>query len=317
MGSAAKGDRREPPCRLVGFEATDGVALSGLLYEPARRSRRAVVFLHGTGGASVFDSRRTNLLARELVARGFAFLPFDNRGAHLVRRMRRRRGRRTVSIRGGMAFERIRDAVADIDGAVRFLRSRGFTELHLVGHSTGANKIAVYDHDKGRSPFKSYVLLAGGDDTGLLAAQLGVRRFRASVARARTMLASRRGDEFVPPSLSTLPMTWRAFFDMANPDGDYNVFPFLEAMRGIRLGRRRPFRHIRRIRKPSLYVYGERDEYCFGDVPRCVAILAEQVAANAELVILKDAGHGFGGFEPELGVLIAEWLDGTRGRLLR
>jgi poly(3-hydroxybutyrate) depolymerase len=37
------------------FEATDGVALSGLLFEPRRRTKRAVIFLHGTGGASVFD----------------------------------------------------------------------------------------------------------------------------------------------------------------------------------------------------------------------------------------------------------------------
>jgi pimeloyl-ACP methyl ester carboxylesterase len=308
MGSAASRDRREPPCRLVSFEATDGIALAGLLYEPSRRTKRAVVFLHGTGGASVFDSRRTNLLAHELLVRGFAFLPFDNRGSHLVRRMRQQRGRHSRSVGGGMAFERIRDCVADIDGAVRFLRSRGFTELFLAGHSTGANKIAVYDHYKKRSPFKKYVLLAGGDDTGMLYAQLGVRRFRAALRRARAMLAARRGDELVPPSLSTLPMSWRSLLDMINPDGDYNVFPFLEAMRGIRLGRRRPFRHVRGIRRPALYLYGERDEYCFGDVPRCVSILAGEVAGNAELAILEDAGHGFRGFEPELGALIAEWL---------
>src|SRR5438477_4718425 len=99
----------EPLCRLIAFQATDGVSLSGLLYEPKKRAKRAAVWLHGTGGASIFDSRRTNLLAAELLARDIAFFPFNNRGAGLVRSLRRGRKR----IGGGMAHELIRDCVHD------------------------------------------------------------------------------------------------------------------------------------------------------------------------------------------------------------
>src|SRR6185436_13865389 len=80
MGQRPAADR-EPLCRLVRFDATDGVGLAGLLYES--RTSRALVWLHGTGGASVFESRRTNLLAKALLAHGVAFFPFNNRGAHL------------------------------------------------------------------------------------------------------------------------------------------------------------------------------------------------------------------------------------------
>jgi pimeloyl-ACP methyl ester carboxylesterase len=297
MGRRTTGDRVEPLCRLIRFEATDGIDLAGLLYEPEGRkpsSARAAVFLHGTGGASIFDSRRTNLLAREFVSRGIAWFPFNNRGAHMIRRPGR-----------GASYEVIRDCVHDIDGAARFLRSRGYRELYLVGHSTGANKIAVYNARKPRNPFKRYVLLAGGDDTGMLYAQLGARRFRATLDRARRMIHERRGDELSPVML----LSWRALYDMANPDGDYNVFPFLERIRNIRLGRRSPFRHIRAIREPALYVYGERDEFCYDDVPRCTAILAAEVAPNAEIVTIANAGHGFAGFEQELGTLIAQWVS--------
>jgi pimeloyl-ACP methyl ester carboxylesterase len=294
----------EPLCRLVRFSATDGIELSGLLYEPKHPTRRAAIFLHGNGGASVFDSRRTNPLAREFVARGIAWLPFDNRGAQLVRDLRAPRGRR----RGGMAHERIRECVADIDGAVRLLRSRGYRELFLVGHSTGANKVAVYDARKPRSPFRGYLLLAGGDDTGLLYDRLGARRFRAALARARERIAAKRGEEIVPIAVSPMMLSWRSFYDMANPDGDYNAFPFLEAMRGIRLGRRRLFRHVAAIRKRALYVYGEQDEYCYGDVACCAAVLADHVGPAAEIVTIEGAGHGFRGFEADLGILMAEWM---------
>ena len=92
-------------------------------------------------------------------------------------------------------------------------------------------------------------------------------------------------------------MSWRAFYDMANPNGDYNVFPFHAAIRG-----RRPFRFIRGIKKPALYVYGENDEFGF-DAP----LLSRQIGPNAELVVIRDADHGFSGHEHELARLIAEW----------
>ncbi|HVE71563.1 MAG TPA: alpha/beta hydrolase [Thermoanaerobaculia bacterium] len=280
------------------FEATDGVSLSGLLYEPRRTSNRVAVFLHGTGGSSVFTSRRTNILASVFTKAGIAFFPFDNRGAHLVRRLGRELG--------GMAFEKIRDCVADIDGALRELRARGYRDVTLIGHSTGANKVAVYDTIKPRNRVQRYVLLAGGDDTGMYYDQLGSGRYFAALRRAREL---RRSTDLVPHTLSSLPMSWRSFHDMANPDGDYNVFPFLEVMRGVRLSRKPRFRHIRAIRKPTLILYGENDEYCYGDVRRCVEILAEVAGPKTELAIMGGADHGFGGHEEELGRVIVDWME--------
>lgn len=298
--------RQRPPLgELAQFIATDGVALSGLLYAPRRRTTQAAIFLHGTGGASVFESRRTNLLAAEMLEQRIAWFAFNNRGSDLVRRLRGGRGRRQAL--GGMAYELIRDCIPDIDGAIRFLRSRGYRDITLVGHSTGANKIAVYDFYKRRSGARRYILLAGGDDTGLLYEQLGRRRYASSLRKARER---KRSEELVPSSLSSLPMSWRSFYDTLNPDGDYNVFPFLEAAGRAKLSRRPLFRHVRAIRKPALFVYGENDEYCSGDASAAVGLLAEAAGArpNLQFVVMKDADHGFGGHEAELGALMAEWI---------
>jgi pimeloyl-ACP methyl ester carboxylesterase len=298
----------EPACHLVRFEATDGLPLAGVLYEPRRASTRASIFLHGTGGSSVFEAKRTNVLAAELVRAGIAYFPFNNRGAHVMRR--------AGDTMAGCAYERLRDCVHDIDGAVRELRRRGYRDLTLIGHSTGANKIAVYDHYKPRNPIKRYILLGGGDDTGILYQQLGPRRFANALAKARAMIQARRDQQLVPPSISRLPMSWRAFHDMANPDGDYNVFPFLETIRGIRLSRRPRFRYLRAIRKPSLFLYGEHDEYCIDSASKTVEVLAKVLGPkpNVELGIVADADHGFGGKEKELAGVIVEWMDQAYGR---
>jgi hypothetical protein len=291
MGRAAAARRGQPLCRLIRFEATDGVPLAGLLYEShvgralarpvgLKPDPHALIWIHGTGGASIFESARTNLLARIFVDRGIAFFPFNNRGAQFVRRAGRHYG--------GSAFERIRDCVKDIDGAVRELWRRGFRDITLAGHSTGANKIAVYDSYKKRNRARRYVLIGGADDAGLFYKELGPRRFRALLKKSRAMPP----DALMPDRL----MSWRAFYDMANPNGDYNVFPFLEATRG-----RRPFRFVRGIRKPALYVYGERDEYEFD-----AALLARNIGPDGEIVVMRDADHGFSGREKVLARLIAK-----------
>ena len=120
MGRRTAADRAEPVCRLVRFDAAGGVSLAGVLYEPKRSSKRAVIWLHGMGG-SVFESRRTNLLAEVFVGKGIAFFPFNNRGSGIVRR--------AGDGLGGAAFERIRDCVADIDGAIRELWRRGYRDV--------------------------------------------------------------------------------------------------------------------------------------------------------------------------------------------
>jgi len=280
MGRRAAGSRREPLGRLIRFDAADGVALAGMLFEPPR-PRGAILWLHGTGGASVFESARTNQLARVFSEYRLAFFPFNNRGAHYVRRAGRQFG--------GSAFERIRECVHDIDGAIAELRRRGYKDFTLAGHSTGANKIAVYDHFRKRNRAKRYVLVAGADDAGLLYEELGPQKFRAFLKKAPSLR-----NALMPGRM----MTWRAFYDMANPNGDYNVFPFHPAIRG-----RRPFRYVRAIKKPSLYIYGELDEFGFD-----TELLAKQVGPNAEIVVIRDADHGFSGKEDELARLIAEWV---------
>ena len=121
------------------------------------------------------------------------------------------------------------------------------------------------------------------------------------------MIKTHRGDEIAAVTGPAM-MSWRALYDVANPNGDYNVFPFFEAMTGTKLSRRPLFRHVRSIRKPSLYIYGDRDEYCFDDVPRCVAILSRYVNDRAEIVIMRDADHGFSWREEELGGLIGDCI---------
>lgn len=302
---------------LLHFTASDGVTLPGVLYEPRRRSDDVLVFLHGNGDSSVFYSHRTLILGDELARRGVAFFAFNNRGAHLVKRLTKRGARKSKSIDAGMAHELIRDAVYDIEGAVGEMRRRGYRRVHLVGHSTGANKIAVYNARRPRNRVSSYVLLSGGDDSGLYRAQWGDHRFETRLAISRAKIDANRGSDFVPSSWSPFLITYSSMYDTIKPDGDYNVFPFLEVLSGRRYSRKPLFRLFRKIRKRSLVLYGARDEYCFDDVPACVQILRSYAPPRAAMTfeIMADANHSYRGAEERLAARLARWAIRGEGRV--
>ena len=143
--------------KLVEFETSDGLNLPGLLYE-AKGSKKAVIYLHGNGSSSVFYDQAENLdLPEELTKKGIALLKFNNRGANIIKRFTVKRKGKEERIPFGMAHERIKECVLDIDGAVSFLKKLGYREFYLAGVSTGANKICVYDHFKPKNEFKKYI----------------------------------------------------------------------------------------------------------------------------------------------------------------
>lgn len=299
-----------PAGRLVSFRAADGVGLSGILFSPRRAGTDAVVFLHGNGDSSVFRSSRTNVLARAFFDNGIAFFAFDNRGSGLLHWLKRKDGEETEYLTGGMTQELIRDCRHDIDGALRLVRTLGYRRIHLAGHSTGANKIVLYHYLKPRNPISGYMLLAPGDDTGLYYRALGSRRFERALERCRREIESGRGDRPAPPGWSPFPMSYRSLYDTLDPDGDYNIFPFLDEIERLNLSKKPRFREFASIRKRVLVAYGTEDEFCYGDVIRCTEILREHSGAPARLrtEIFEGADHGFHGRQQDLAESLATFV---------
>ncbi|MBI2641588.1 hypothetical protein HYW87_03280, partial [Candidatus Roizmanbacteria bacterium] len=83
-----------------------------------------------------------------------------------------------------------------------------------------------------------------------------------------------------------------------------------ERMNNLKLSRKPLFQECKTINKPTLVVYGENDEYCYGDVAKCVNILKKE-CPNKKIFtfkIIKGADHGFDGKEKALVHLIVNWL---------
>lgn len=302
--------------RLVQFKTDDNLLLPGLLYEPVKKTKKVLIYLHGNGSSSVFyKPELMNPLAESLSRIGISFFPFNNRGAHVIKRLDKKNKDGTEErVFYGMAYEIIKECVFDIDGAIEYLLTEGYNEFYLVGSSTGANKICVYNWYRPQNKVSKYILLSGGDDTGLYYSSiLGEKKFSRACTVSKQMIDYGKGTKLAPEYLVGKMnfISYQSLFDTINPDGDYNVFPYYEVLFKKKISHKELFRELKSIFKPTLVVYGEVDDYCYGKVPEIIELLTNQTrrASNFTYQIISGADHGFRGKEPELIKTISSWLS--------
>ena len=299
------------PARLVTVTATDGLMLPGLFFEPDKASKRAAIWLHGMGSSgSFYPVTHTNALARELTDSGIAFLALNNRGAGNLQGVKylTDNGDKLKRIQG-TTHELIAECVFDVDGALEFARSEGYSEFFLLGHSTGANKVVLYNYLKPNSIFAGYVVYGGGDDTGLFYEQLGPAGYKKALLAAKSKIRAGQGESLAPVDLVGDYFSYQSLLDILDPDGGYNTFPYFEYQSGIRLGRKELFREFKSIHRPTLVVYGEQDEYCKPSAAACEKILGT-VATDSKCFTFKliaGGDHSCYRHEDELARVVAGW----------
>ncbi|MDD5068428.1 MAG: DUF1749 domain-containing protein [Candidatus Pacebacteria bacterium] len=299
---------------LMSFHTKDKLELPGLLYEPARKSNKVAIFLHGNGNGSVFNNPvLQNTIGDALTKKGIAYFPFNNRGSGYIRSFKKMVDGKKVRRNLGMAFELIKDCVIDIDAALAALRKRGYSEFYLLGVSTGANKICVYNYYKPKNIFSKFILLAPGDDVGGYLDMWGPQKFGAMLKMSKDKIKAGKGDELVPQNLSSYNfISFKSLYDMINPDGNYNVFPYFEVLHNLDLTKKKKiWREYRSLKKPTLVLMPGRDEYCYGKIKEVVKMLkGNGSATNFNFKILPGSLHGFWKKEKELAKILADWIFG-------
>lgn len=297
----------------VTFVTQDELRLPGLFFQPTTPTKRAVIFLHGCGSASVFyKQEKLQLFAQALARNNWAFLAFNNRGAHYLKKFSFGEGEDKQDRLYGTATEVIAETVPDIDAAVAWLESQGIEEIILLGESTGANKICVYHHYRPDNSVLGYILVGGGDDTGLWWQNLG-ENAKALYQEAQKRVAAADDSQYhlLTADLRYGVMTYRGLYDVMNPDGDYNTFPFAEQQgMGQHRSTRPLFTYFRQIDKPTLLLYGSEDPFTFGPPVQAVKTL-QQVHPQPDLLttqVVEGSDHSFHGTEEAEVSAVTSWL---------
>ena len=301
--------------QLVSFLTSDHLSLPGLLYEPEKKTDRVAIYLHGNGSSSVFyGAREMNLFAKSLNRVGISFFPFNNRGAHWIKKLNKLVGDKKERILYGMTYELIKECVLDIGGAINFLKDKGYEEFYLIGASTGANKVVVYNYYQPKNPVAKYILIGGGDDVSVyfnFYFKKNKKIFNKILNICKEKIKKGKGKDFVPQDIVVDPLiSYQSLYDTINPDGDYNIFPFDDYLDNLKLAKKPLFKEFKTINKPTLSIFGEADEYSPAPIIDCVEILKKECPDPKLFTfkIIKAADHGFTGKEKELAEVIANWL---------
>ena len=283
------------PISLVRVRTRDGVWLDGVIAEPRRRRKVALIWVHGLG--SVFSSGQPLLrtLAASLNAAGIAYLKLNNRGHDTVARG----GKRLA----GAAFERFGESVEDIRTAIALARRAGYERVVLAGHSTGANKVLHYVARGRDRRVIGLILLGPVSDVAAEMKRVGRRELRRRVTVAER-IARRDPNALVPRAFGF----WSAqrYLSLYRPGGAEDVFPYY-----------RPdarWSALRRIRLPLAAIVGRRDEY----LDRRAEALIDAFALNATRaqsftgIVIPRARHGFQSREHDLARAMVRWISEQR-----
>ncbi len=285
--------------------STDGLNLPGLFFDG--KKDKAVIFLHGNGSSSVFYYNDYSL-PEVLRKRGISTLMLNNRGAHLIHKLDRFKSDYLSREKYGMSYEIIDEAVFDIEGAINYLKFKGYKKIYLVGGSTGANKIVVYNKLRPQNKISGYVLIAGGDDVGVYYNKLGKKIFNNLLKKAKKMIEKNRGDQIINELLPDLLFSYKSFYDIANPDGNYNVFPYFEYFHKLHLSTKPLFSEFNLIEKPTYIIYGENDEFAWGKASEIVDLLST-LKPKFDYLIIRNTDHSFSRQLRFLSEMVADWID--------
>lgn len=129
---------------LVRFHTSEGIRLDGLLFEPREKTKRIVIQVHGTG-CNFYSQKFIEVFADEITANGYGFLSFNNRGMGIETKFYKENNGEVVDrIIIGSKNEVFEECLFDIQAAVDFVKSKGYKDIVLCGHSYGCNKIVYY-----------------------------------------------------------------------------------------------------------------------------------------------------------------------------
>ncbi len=297
--------------KFVHFKATDGIPLPGLLFEK-QNAKNILINLHGNGITTVFQNpKKYNGLAKYVNAAGWSFLAFNNRGCGITNRIKYEKNGKIIRYWCGTSHERIEDCVKDIDGAISFLKTLGYKKFALSGFSTGANKICVYHYKKPGNQILKNLIICGADDKGLYYNEFGRTKFFKILGLCKRKIKRGEGINFMDPQIiNGRCYSYQGMFDILNPEGLYNTFPFLEKLNKLNITKKKLFREIKSINSKSILIYGDKDEFCFGQVPKIIEIFKHELKKkqNFDFRIINNGDHGFTGKEKELGHIITNFL---------
>ncbi len=283
----------------------DSLELHGLLYEPDKKAKTVLAFIHGMGG-NFYENKFLDNLAETLTQNNIAFCPFNNRGNSFMTDFLKKTEKGIKFVTIGNANEKFEDCVLDIKAHIDFLQKQGFTNIHLSGHSLGSPKIAYYAAKTKDKRIKSLIFISPSDMLGLVREE--PKRFKQNITMAKRMIKQKKGNELMPTRVwDEYPITANTYLSIFGDDSKAVIFNFYNPELGYKILSQIPF--------PIFTTMGRKDDVLVIPIEDIMRIIKEKAKSSPrrEHEIIGDAPHSYRGFEESLTKAILTWIKSFRG----
>jgi alpha-beta hydrolase superfamily lysophospholipase len=291
---------------IVSFAATDGAMLYAMRCRPKRKSRTAIINLHGLQGAFYkgFLSAETG---KEFVNRGFTFMSIQQRGSYKTFKLNTYKGGKWGLMTAGGDIEVFEDCVKDIEGAIKYLVKTGIKRIYLQGHSSGCQKAAYYVYKRMDRRVKGIILLGPCDDYNMWKkgnpynAWGRSKKTGFSEAVSFAKAKARTNPRFpMDTKYDKIRMSAKRFLSVAD----------LKNVEARLLNYDSKMAEFGRIRIPILVAFGSNDEYLVKPARKCLEILGRNTGSSDFMgVLFKGTNHAFRNKEKKLGRFAADWIE--------
>lgn len=287
------------PFFLAEITTKDGLFHQGIFFKPAKPTRRALLWIHGLTGRFYGDVAFMNMFAESCDKKCMGFASFNTRGHDMITGFHRTdipNTYRTI----GAGLEKFEECVYDIDAAVSFLVGQGFSEVVLVGHSTGANKACYYAATQ-KDPRVAGVVLSGplSDRYSSWYDENTYKKYKAFMQKK---IAEGKGDELLTgyDFFVLTPNRWMSLYVEGSAE---DVFNYADGKKALR--------EFSKITKPLLVVIGEQDEHADLSIREIQKLFDSHTkSTHYKSTLIPGAMHSFEGKEKEVVEHIVSWVKG-------
>lgn len=284
----------------------DGLELHGLLHAPEQETDKVLVHVHGMGG-NFYENKYLDFLAAALTDAGIALCVFNNRGCELIKDTYKVvDGKEPEMVRVGTAYEVFAESIFDIQAALQFVESTGFSTIHLSGHSLGCPKAAYYLSQTQDKRIASLLLLSPADMLGL--ARSEPEQFAKSFAEAKQLVADGRPEQLLSDWVwGEYVVSAKTYLDLFVDDAKTAIFNFYDPDDKLEA--------LQTITVPTYAVMGRKDDALTVPIEETFSRMEAALTGSPKVKteILGDANHGYRGDEQALVTAMTTWLQDVEG----
>ena len=278
----------------------DNLELVGLLYEPDQATKKVLVHVHGMAG-NFYENKFLDYLANTLTNSGVAFLTFNNRGCEYIKDMYRVTDGERKVVRIGDAYERFEECILDIKAAINFVEQRGFSEIHLSGHSLGGPKVAYYSSFSQDKRLQSLIFLSPADMVGLAKME---KDYAVDMKLAEEMIAEHKGGEIMPKLVwGDCYLSANTYMDLSDEKSKVAIFNLYNPKDELSV--------LAKISLPTVTIMGKKDHALSVPVEQLMERVKKSMVLSkrVETVVLGDANHQYDDYQQELANAVLKWIN--------